>query len=188
MGCFIQIAGFARAGKDTAVAFLVQDFGLVRHCYAAKLKALARVLTIPQRTETDSGTAYTELPYWDGSDETKRHPCVQLGKAARDILYPSIWADALLKDEAVFDQIQTAGVVISDCRYVNEHEGGAMLAAQANVPYALIWIDNPDVQPQGEEAEKTLPLREMASVIIANGGGVTLAELQAQMRAAMEAA
>ena len=63
-----------------------------------------------------------------------------------------------------------------------------MLAAQANVPYALIWIDNPDVQPQGEEAEKTLPLREMASVIIANGGGVTLAELQAQMRAAMEAA
>jgi len=94
----IQLAGFARAGKDTVAGFLVDDFALVRRSYAAKLKDLARSLTIQRRIEIDGNTEYIELPYWDGADETKRQPCVQLGKNARDILYPEIWIDALMKD------------------------------------------------------------------------------------------
>lgn len=180
MSHLIQCAGFARAGKDTVAGFLVQDFGFVQRSYAAKLKALARSLTVPQRIEIDGKTEYTELPYWNGADETKRHPCVQLGKNARDILYPTIWIDALLKDPAIEDQIETSGVVISDCRYINEHEAGAALAARLGVPYLLLWIENPDVRPQGEEAEKTLPLRALADVILRNGSGITLDELRKQ--------
>jgi len=81
-------------------------------------------------------------------------------------------------------QIAGGGVVVSDCRYVNEHEAGKALASRLDAGYSLWWVENPDVQPQGEEAEKTAPLRVLADVIIHNGQGITLDGIHAQARAA----
>lgn len=181
----IQISGFARAGKDTVASILMRETGCKQWAYAAKLKALAQSLTVYACEHPDGSfqqcvpeDAFHEIAFWNGQDSTKRHPCVQLGKNARDILYPNIWVDALTQDPRFAQDIVNCGAVVSDCRYIKEHEAGKELAKKLCVPYSLWWIENPDVVPQGEEAERTAPLLVLADVIIYNGGGVTLSELE----------
>lgn len=167
-GMIISIAGFSRAGKDTVGRILCDEFGFRRYAYADKLKALAQALTVTQRIEIDGNTEYVEVPYWDGHEETKRQPCVQLGKAARDLLHSDVWIDSLMRDERLHADIVTNGVVVTDCRYLNETRAAYDLAARLGATHRLWWIDRPGIEPQGEEAEATLPLRALASRILDN--------------------
>ena len=162
----VIISGYARAGKDTVGAHLTNPdtYSLKRYSFAAKLKEAAMRLTVWDKVEIDGNTEYVERPYWDGRDETKRHPCVQLGKVMRDVVSPTIWVDALLADSQFEQDVKRHGVVITDCRYLNELHAIQAKAQQWNADWLLFWVER-DVEPQGEELEKTTPLREHASVL-----------------------
>lgn len=153
----ISICGLARAGKDTTAKYFTDTYGFIRKGYADKLKELALYLNL-----------------WDGMEENKREPLVKLGAGARNILYPSIWVDAVWKNQEFLNQIIVKGnrFCLSDNRYKNELTAAQAFADEEGLGHISIWIDRPGVEPQGEEKEKTLPLRRLVDYIIVNDGTI----------------
>lgn len=174
----IAIAGTARAGKDTAADIIRSRTGCYIDHWARKLKELAATIetTYPEYPDIKglkwlcyrmSGIAGTKLPFWDGSDATKRVPCVSLGAGARNVLDKDIWINSMLNNidpTSVLD----AGLVIPDTRYENEVIALRNYANHIGAKFTLIYIDNKNAPPQGEELEKTVPLRDIADIIIDN--------------------
>lgn len=194
------LAGYARSGKDTAGAYLVEKYGVKRWAFADKLKEAAKRLTVMIPTspltgavvevlraagmdaEYEPGTENLHVPFWDGRDETKRHPCVQLGKAMRDVVDPMIWVRAVFEDEKFWADVRNTGVVITDCRYLNEWR---MIAEKAEQQYAqveMIWLEREGAVPQGEEAVTTSKLKPLAVTVPNNG---TITELQLRIDIAL---
>lgn len=194
------LAGYARSGKDTAGAYLVEKYGVKRWAFADKLKEAAKRLTVMiptspltgavvevlraagMDTEYEMGTENLHVPFWDGRDETKRHPCVQLGKAMRDVVDPMIWVRAVFEDEKFWADVRNTGVVITDCRYLNEWR---MIAEKAEQQYAqveMIWLEREGAVPQGEEAVTTSKLKPLAVTVPNNG---TITELQLRIDIAL---
>lgn len=194
------LAGYARSGKDTAGAYLVEKYGVKRWAFADKLKEAAKRLTVMiptspltgavvevlraagMDTEYELGTENLHVPFWDGRDETKRHPCVQLGKAMRDVVDPMIWVRAVFEDEKFWADVRNTGVVITDCRYLNEWR---MIAEKAEQQYAqveMIWLEREGAVPQGEEAVTTSKLKPLAVTVPNNG---TITELQLRIDIAL---
>lgn len=198
--CIYILAGYARSGKDTAGAYLVEKYGVKRWAFADKLKEAAKRLTVMIPTspltgavvevlraagmdaEYEPGTENLHVPFWDGRDETKRHPCVQLGKAMRDVVDPMIWVRAVFEDEKFWADVRNTGVVITDCRYLNEWR---MIAEKAEQQYAqveMIWLEREGAVPQGEEAVTTSKLKPLAVTVPNNG---TITELQLRIDIAL---
>lgn len=194
------LAGYARSGKDTAGAYLVEEYGVKRWAFADKLKEAAKRLTVMipaspltgavvevlraagMDAEYEPGTENLHVPFWDGRDETKRHPCVQLGKVMRDVVDPVIWVRAVLEDEKFWTDVRNTGVVITDCRYLNEWR---MIAEKAEQQYAqveMIWLEREGAVPQGEEAVTTSKLKPLAVTVPNNG---TITELQLRIDIAL---
>ncbi len=181
-GCIYILAGYARSGKDTAGAYLVEKYGVKRWAFADKLKAAAKLLTVYDKVEIDGNTEYVERPYWDGLDETKRHPCVQLGKVMRDVVDPVIWVRAVLEDEKFWSDVRETGVVLTDCRYLNEWRMVTDKAEQQMAQVEMIWLERDGAVPQGEEAETTSKLKPLAVTVSNNG---TITELQLRIDIAL---
>lgn len=194
------LAGYARSGKDTAGAYLVEKYGVKRWAFADKLKEAAKRLTVMiptspltgavvevlraagMDTEYEMGTENLHVPFWDGRDETKRHPCVQLGKAMRDVVDPMIWVRAVFEDEKFWADVRNTGVVITDCRYLNEWRMIAEKAEQQYVQVEMIWLEREGAVPQGEEAVTTSKLKPLAVTVPNNG---TITELQLRIDIAL---
>lgn len=198
--CIYILAGYARSGKDTAGAYLVEKYGVKRWAFADKLKEAAKRLTVMiptspltgavvevlraagMDTEYEMGTENLHVPFWDGRDETKRHPCVQLGKAMRDVVDPMIWVRAVFEDEKFWADVRNTGVVITDCRYLNEWRMIAEKAEQQYVQVEMIWLEREGAVPQGEEAVTTSKLKPLAVTVPNNG---TITELQLRIDIAL---
>ncbi len=151
----VQIAGYARSGKDTTARALEANFESRRFGYADPLKDVARNMGVY------SGKASLK--------EKERPALIALGAGMRAI-YPDVWVKGLYKPEnGIFDAIQGLGAIVSDCRYVNEHIHGKRVAGLLNVPYRLIWVEKPGVPPRNEEeATATRHLRGLANIIVHN--------------------
>lgn len=202
--CIYVLAGYARSGKDTAGAYLVEEYGVKRWAFADKLKEAARQLTVvipfgPLSdeaqasvikalqdagidTEYEPGTENLHVPFWSGLDEHKRHPCVQLGKVMRDVVDPVIWVRAVLEDEKFWADVRNTGVVITDCRYLNEWRMIAEKAEQQYTQVEMIWLEREGAVPQGEEAVTTSKLKPLAVTVPNNG---TITELQLRIDIAL---
>lgn len=133
----IGLSGFARSGKDTAAAVLVEEFGFVKVAFADKLRdmiyALNPIVVADARhhgmfPEPDySGKVYKRLQdvideygwdnyktcpfYWEIRELLQR----QGTEAGRLTLWDTIWIDAALTGLP-----EDARVVVSDCRFKNE--------------------------------------------------------------------
>lgn len=163
----IGLAGYARVGKDTAAAHLVDAHGFVRVGFADPLKDLAYELN-PTVEGTMEGVVVElrSIVQHFGWDRGKtlfpevRDYLVTLGAGARKIIGPEVWTTALRhRVEALGD----VDVVVSDVRYPNE----AQLVRDLG---GIVWgITRPNVGPANEEEE-----RSMADVFphrwISNGG------------------
>lgn len=201
-GCIYILTGYARSGKDTAGAYLVEKYSVKRWAFADKLKEAAKRLTVvipfgplsdqAQATvvealgqagvdvECEPGTENLHIPFWDGRDETKRHPCVQLGKVMRDVVDPVIWVRAVLEDEKFWSDVRETGVVLTDCRYLNEWRMVVDKAEQQWAQVEMIWLERDGAVPQGEEAETTSNLKPLA-VTVPNNGTITELQLRLDM-------
>ena len=112
----IGITGPATAGKDTAAACLVHNFGFKRYALADNLKAAACYIfgvtdfDIPNRKET-------KVPFWDKSP---RELLQLMGtQAMRETFGPDIWVKSLTKN--IIDT-HPQKVVVTDIRFDNEAE------------------------------------------------------------------
>ena len=115
----IGLSGYARTGKDTAAAALV-DQGWHRIAVADKLKAIAYDLNPWVNTTNANMIRLRDLVDRAGWEEAKKHADVRdllqrLGVACRDHIDTNVWVAAALKDLPA-DQ----SVVITDCRFPNE--------------------------------------------------------------------
>jgi hypothetical protein len=121
----IGLAGYARAGKDT-VAQLVVDHGFEKCAFADPLRpmlyALNPVVPLPL-SEQGGDTVHARLSEvvdaygWDDAKGIAEVRCLlqRLGtEAARAILGPDVWVDALLRRPS------SGRIVISDVRFPNE--------------------------------------------------------------------
>lgn len=157
----VQVTGFARAGKGEVTNAYKDIYNFYEYSYAAKVKELASVLNV-----NVNGSV---VPYWDGRDDTKRFPCIEIGAKLRKVLGKDIWVKQLWENtENILTDAAGKGVVISDTRYGNEVQKGLEISVTLGVPHLLIWVENPFAVPLGEELEETLPLKDYASAIIHN--------------------
>lgn len=128
----IGLSGYARAGKDTAAAFLVEQHGFVRLAHADALKAVYEDIN-PWIRFSDGGYRKLDVVLKTlGWEIAKAEPEIReglqdVGMACREHLGPDVWVDAVMR------QIEPGtDYVIPGCRFPNEVE--AIKAAGG-----LIW-------------------------------------------------
>lgn len=186
----ISVSGYARSGKDT-IANYFQLHGFKRYGYADKLKELAIALGLWRGVDSDKAKYFHNGvfekfarffiwafygPFSKSSFPrlftTYRDNLVALGKGVRDILGADVWVNAVWQDEKILENAKRFGVCVADTRYRNEVDIPRIAAADNGLEYLLIWVERPGTEPQGEELEKTLPLREIADAIIVNDGSI----------------
>ena len=177
----IQIAGYARAGKDTVGSVISKLFDAKRYGYADSLK----------RVVIDMGL-------WNGDEKTKekaRKHLINLGQMMRTV-DANVWVNGVFNPTSgIFESMLSTGAVITDCRKVNEDLCGRREADRLGAPYRLFWIERPDVGPVHEsERDETRHLRNLADRIIINnfelrkrGKGLDTKPLQKAVLAAMSA-
>lgn len=196
MSVIWSIGGAARAGKDTTAAIINKRLRSQRFAYADKLKECARNLSfflpIDNLSMESVGSLsyilsltgvqfevyvnevtqqkFIKFPFWDGTEEHKREPLVNLGAGARNHINPDVWIDALWRTEGIEEAVTKHGITISDVRYANENDINKEKAQELGVDHIMLYIENPNAKPQGEELEKTLPLRNKADYVVENDG------------------
>jgi putative phage-type endonuclease len=151
----VQLSGYARVGKDTFGKIIVDTFGATRFAYADKVKDVAVALGL-----------------WDGKERSKekaRKHLIAIGEHMRHV-YPDVWVKGVFRPESgVYEAMQGSGVVITDCRKVNEVLNGDRAAESLEVPHRLFWIERPNVGPVHEsERDETRHLRNLADRVILN--------------------
>lgn len=143
----IGISGYARTGKDTAAAALV-ELGWYLGKFSGPMKEAAYQANpqIVQNTITYRLANLVDAYGWErAKDEfTEVRPYLQrFGKAVRDVVDEDVWVDAAL---AKVPDGQPA--VFVDCRYRNEADG---IRARGGI---VVRINRPGVGPAvGEDGE-----------------------------------
>jgi hypothetical protein len=173
----IQLAGYKRAGKDTVGQMLTELGGVQLFSYAKPLKDFARNVKV--RCEHCG----EETRLWDGGEGTKRPNLVNVGDGVREYIDGRVWVSALWERKDVEKAAQRVGVVITDCRYLNEAQAGEKFGQRWGVPHQLWWIENPDAEPHPTELLHTSPLKSLASVVIHNSRHLPLDKLREQVEA-----
>lgn len=161
----IGLSGYARAGKDTAAAALVERHGFTRTAFADALRDMLYALnpSIPIATDKEIDVPY-HAPLQDlvdsfGWEGAKSEPHVRkllqrLGtEAGRAVLGQDIWVDTLFRSPP-------ARLVIPDVRFPNEAEA---IKAHGGV---VIRVDRPGCQPvNGHPSETALDDFNFDSVV-----------------------
>ena len=128
----IGLSGYARSGKDTVAAILVEQYGFTRIAFAAPLKAIAADLDPWAMSHPGGSIRLSDLLHWydddldlddkltAGWEYAKRYPEIRrllqnLGVACREHLDPDVWVMAAMRKAEHYDR-----VVISDVRFQNE--------------------------------------------------------------------
>lgn len=111
----VGLAGYARSGKDTAAAFLVDLYGFQRLAFADPLKSAARIIFSLTDEQLFGEAKETIDPYW-GS--TPRRILQRLGtECLRDGFDQNVWVKALFRKIA---DAPHEHYVIPDVRFPNE--------------------------------------------------------------------
>lgn len=118
----------AGSGKDVAAGFLTVQHGYLRVGFADKLKAFVRAIdpamAIAEKVLGSAELAKLNVPGF-------RDRLIEVGSAAREIIYEDIWIDAV--DLHVEQARALRPVVVTDVRYRNEarwlSECGGLLVA-----------------------------------------------------------
>lgn len=123
----VAFSGYARSGKDTAAAVLVEEGGWTRLAFADILRKCVLALdpwVYPNNINTDDPMLMSEVIKkwgWDGykgsfySDDVRRLLQRMGTEVGRNILGDDIWVDATLRDCR-----EGVNYVITDCRFPNE--------------------------------------------------------------------
>jgi len=159
----VGLSGFARSGKDTFAARLVEEHGFIRIAFADTLRdflyALDPLVSVWQQWNHEPGAVFVtdiiDRYGWDHYKETMyaddvRRLLQRLGtEAGRQTLWDTIWIDAALRD---LDEYKD--YVITDARFLNEFEAiRAAADRQDHVP-AIIRINRAGVGPANEHASE----------------------------------
>lgn len=127
MNPLVALSGYARSGKDTAAAALVEVLGYRRVAFADALKEVAYranpLVRVPRRWSflPPRHVRLAELVDVVGWDEAKKVPDVReflqrLGtQAGRGVLGENVWVRGALDTIAPGER-----VVVTDCRFPNE--------------------------------------------------------------------
>lgn len=152
MSNIVYLSGYARSGKGTVADFFINQKGYTKFSFADKVKEVAKTINIKVIVNGHE----IQLPYWDGKDESKRFPCVEIGHKLRGLLGEDVWVNAL-RNSAPFKSAVAEGknIVIDDVRYLNEF---SMLDNNPNYVSIPIYIERSGVLPAGAEAESFAPI------------------------------
>jgi hypothetical protein len=168
----VGIIGRARAGKDTAGRWLVENRGYERVAFADVLKDVAlRIDPIVSVGYPCEATRLSETVAgqfgWESAKETGdvRRFLQELGASIRAI-DPDFWLRAALAKADAINADAGRPVVITDVRYANE---AAALRARG---WHLVHIDRPGVPHLVHESEGALTADD-ADYAIANVGDVS---------------
>lgn len=147
----VGITGKAGAGKDTAAAFLIENYGFQRIAFGDALKeaavALDPLVSIGDTAATHEGISETlavrlsELVELNGMDEAKQLPDVRrllqrLGtEVGRELWGENFWVERAV---AKIDP-EAPGVVFTDVRFINEAH-----AVAHGLGGLLVEIQRPD--------------------------------------------
>ena len=115
-----MVHGFAGAGKDTVVDYIVKNTKYKRYAFADPVREAAKVIfNIPEMYHnylTSPDLKNLTIPTYKLS---AREMCQVIGNEMRELFYPSIWCENLEKRATAN---KDKYIIISDNRYPNEHE------------------------------------------------------------------
>jgi hypothetical protein len=137
----VGVAGYAGAGKDTAVEHMVASHGFSRVAFADPLREFAAAVNPIVGFDAEAGPIrYNDALASVGYTQAKidfpevRNLLQKIGtEGARETFWDSFWVDlALRRSEELGGR-----VAFSDCRFPNE-------AQQCDF---VVWVDRPGVKP-----------------------------------------
>lgn len=176
----VGLIGKARAGKDTAAAILVEEFGFTRFAFADALKdAFAEYHGIPRcwcdgieedgtPLDRERVPAFFEPDIFSmSSPVTIRQGLQRFGMAMREQFGEDFWVDRLA--ERLFGHPTAERFVITDVRFDNEvaFVRGAFVNGGT-----VLGVDRPDAEPVAAHASEELAdrLYDIADTMILNDG------------------
>lgn len=167
----IGLSGFARAGKDSVAAVLVQERGFVRVAFADRMRAAILALDPLVLDEYGSARRLSLLVDSQGWERAKtlypevRRLLQRFGtEAGREIHGEECWIDAAFRD------LPDGHVVFSDVRFRNE-------ADRIRKAGGKIWrIERPGIGPASAHPSETELVAYDFDLVIENDG--TLDELR----------
>jgi hypothetical protein len=167
MSLLIGIHGKARAGKDTAAAHMVRQYGFVRTAFADPLKRAAKEMFGLTHEQTYSDELKEVLiPHWGYSP---RQLFQLLGtESGREVFGEDMWLRRWAIDA---ERIENEGshVVVTDVRFANEAE---MIRKRGGVVVHLIRpMDNGLGRQAFHASERGLEI-EAEDVVIQNNGSL----------------
>lgn len=150
----VYLSGYARVGKGEVARYLVENRNYIKFSFADKVKEVAKSLSV----RVSINGKEVDFPYWCGTEESKRFPCVEIGHKLRGILGEDIWVNALRNSGKFQEAVLTgADIVIDDVRYLNEF---SLLSASEKHTPINVYIDRRGREPQGAEEESFAPIFE----------------------------
>lgn len=147
----ILVSGNGRAGKSTVAKYLSDVHHYESFAFASKVREVASALEVKI---TVNGHEVL-IPFWDGTDENKRHPLVEVGHKLRGILGEDVWVNALAQDSQFQEAINEGkNIVIADNRYWNETH-----IVPQGYDLARVHVDRNGCEPKGAEELSIAELR-----------------------------
>ena len=147
----VIVSGNGRAGKSTVAGYLTNVHHYESFAFASKVREVASALEVKI---TVNGHEVL-VPFWDGTDENKRHPLVEVGHKLRGILGENVWVNALAQDSQFQETVSKGkNIVIADNRYWNETH-----IVPQGYDLFLIHFERDGCEPKGAEAESIAKLR-----------------------------
>jgi hypothetical protein len=172
MRLIVMLSGYARSGKDTAAALLVEEYGFQRLAFADPLKQdVSRRTGLPLEYFT---TARKDEPL----PPDALHPDFPTAKTPRDMLIQHAAAErsrdnhiyARYVRDAIAESPPYSRIVITDWRYRSEASVIAELIDAANY-VVYVRITRPDVSPSHDPSEHDLDSYPI-DIRIMNSGGL----------------
>jgi hypothetical protein len=177
----VGICGAAGAGKDSAAAVLVEEWGYTKIAFADIMRRMARAMDPIVDFNVSGIVRYSDAIAEVGYDEAKvkypefRRFLERLGtEGGRDILGQNFWVDEAMKARALID----GPVVFTDVRFWNEFN-----AIEGGLTITVIRPDLPDIP--GEHSSRHTWREFPTKVTITNDS--TLVALADQVLAALAA-
>jgi hypothetical protein len=178
----IGITGKARNGKDSVGQVLVQDYGFVKHSFAAALKSLLR--DVNPIVDKHGNHIQDYLHSLEGSwERLKENPDAggevrrllqELGTCIRG-LNDSFWLE-VVKNQVMADLSTGGDVVLTDVRFVNEEAAIRSWAKSLGTEAYIIRVVRPSITPMhgtmAAHVSETELLHIQDDIVIYNDGSL----------------
>lgn len=180
----IALTGYGQVGKDSVGRLLVEQHGFTRVAFADKLKELA--LKIDPLVEDhehapDYAPPLSGVVRECGWEKAKSYPFVReylqrLGVAAREVLGPNVWVDAVVNDIWP-GWLAGNNYVITDVRFLNE---AARVRLDFQPDVRVVRVQRPGYGPlNGHVSETELDQIRVDHTLVNDG---TIEDLERKVR------